>query len=99
MDVYQRHSISTQQNPTVTWNTAGTFNVKLTVQGTGGPVSITKSVEIKPLPVASFTYSVNGTDVTFTNTSTNATDYDWDFGDGFTSTDVNPEHFYDPGGF
>ncbi|MFH2142570.1 MAG: C25 family cysteine peptidase [Bacteroidota bacterium] len=32
--------------------------------------------------------------VTFTNTSTNATSYLWDFGDGTTSTDENPVHTY-----
>lgn len=32
--------------------------------------------------------------VSFTNTSTNATSYQWNFGDGNTSTDVNPIHFY-----
>lgn len=46
-------------------------------------------------PVApNFTTSANGLTVTFTNTSLNATSYSWDFGDGNTSTDENPEHTY-----
>ncbi|CAM4415479.1 PKD domain-containing protein [Flavobacterium terrigena] len=32
--------------------------------------------------------------VNFTNLSTNFTSLLWDFGDGTTSTDTNPEHFY-----
>ncbi|MBI5539495.1 MAG: T9SS type A sorting domain-containing protein [Bacteroidia bacterium] len=32
--------------------------------------------------------------VQFTNTSTNATNYTWNFGDGNTSTDLNPLHNY-----
>ena len=32
--------------------------------------------------------------VTFTNLSTNATSYHWDFGDGNSSTATNPQHVY-----
>ncbi len=45
-------------------------------------------------PVAAFTSSVASSTVNFTNTSTNATSYLWAFGDGSTSTDVNPGHTY-----
>jgi hypothetical protein len=46
-------------------------------------------------PVSSFTISPNDTlydneTFTFTNTSTNADSYLWNFGDGTTSTAVNP---------
>lgn len=47
-----------------------------------------------PAPTASFTYAASGREVTFTNTSTNATTYAWDFGDGETSTEQNPKHTY-----
>lgn len=46
-------------------------------------------------PTASFTYVPNGREVAFTNTSTNATTYSWDFGDGETSTEQNPTHTYE----
>ena len=90
---------STQTNPVVTWNVAGTFAVKLTVTGNGGPVSVTKQVLVKPLPVASFTYTVDGLAVQFTSTSSNATTYLWDFGDGNTSDEQNPYHLYLEAGF
>jgi len=48
---------------------------------------------------AGFIYTINeetGT-VTFSNTSTNATIHSWDFGDGETSTEVNPVHTFSPG--
>jgi|GEM_PF-6874051 len=35
------------------------------------------------------------TDILFTNTSSNATEYEWDFGDGSNSTLKNPTHNYD----
>lgn len=51
--------------------------------------------ENTPAPVANFTISPNDTilgsqTVTFTNTSTNADTYSWNFGDGTTSTAVSP---------
>ncbi len=45
-------------------------------------------------PIADFTYVVNGQHVDFTNTSTGATSYSWNFGDLQTSTDTNPSHDY-----
>lgn len=85
---------SNQQNPVVTWNSSGTKNITLTITGVGGSNALTQTIEIQPLPVASYTYTVNGLEVTFTNTSVNATSYEWDFGDGFTSTDEHPVHEY-----
>ncbi|MFN0034303.1 MAG: PKD domain-containing protein [Saprospiraceae bacterium] len=91
-------AISAQQNPTVTWNTAGARNVVLTITGAGGSNSVTKEVDIKPLPIANFSRTVSGLVVTFTNSSSFATAYEWDFGDGFASNDVDPVHEYsEPG--
>ena len=43
---------------------------------------------------ALFTYVADGYHVTFTNESTVSGTYDWDFGDGASSTEKNPEHTY-----
>lgn len=48
-------------------------------------------------PVASFQYVIDANDflnVTFTNFSQNASSYEWDFGDGNSSTEENPSHTY-----
>ncbi len=49
-------------------------------------------------PTVAFSASNNlpatGEALTFTNTSENATEYFWDFGDGTTSTEENPMHVY-----
>lgn len=58
------------------------------------------AVFVLPAPIANAVtdLDISGTSVQFFNSSTNATGYLWDFGDGETSTDVNPIHVYDMGG-
>ncbi len=45
--------------------------------------------------IADFRYDSNTLDVDFTNLSVNATNYQWDLGDGTISFDENPVHLYD----
>ena len=49
-----------------------------------------------PTIVAAFDFEIgsDGLTVTFTNNSTGAETYSWNFGDGNTSTDENPSHTY-----
>ncbi|MBC8487341.1 MAG: PKD domain-containing protein [Bacteroidetes bacterium] len=53
-------------------------------------------------PDASFTASktsvVTGEVITFTNTSKDGNDYEWNFGDGVTSVLANPTYFYENAG-
>jgi plastocyanin len=53
-------------------------------------------VEIKQCvgPNLSFYTSINNRTVTFNNTSTNASNYAWDFGDGNVSNTTSPTHTY-----
>lgn len=61
-------------------------------------------IQVVPDPTASYTYSpaspiTAGTAVSFTNTSTGATTYSWDFGDGSpVSNATSPLHTYTAGG-
>ncbi len=43
---------------------------------------------------AGFTFAIDELLVNFSSTSTGATTYDWDFGDGNTSQEENPSHTY-----
>jgi PKD repeat protein len=60
-----------------------------------------KKDALPPTPTASFTYTGAGLApamVSFTNTSTDATSYLWDFGDNGKSTDRSPTHTYNKAG-
>ena len=73
----------------------------MTING-GGPelFSTTTKVLIDP-PSPDFTDNspvYEGLTMTFTDASTGATSWYWDFGDGNTSTEQNPTHTYaEPG--
>lgn len=85
-----------------TWGGTGcgfTFNYipnntwKITVYYTSNPCSNVRTpvtVGIKPLPTASFTYSVTNYVVNFTSTVTNADSVHWTFGTVGTSSQLNP---------
>lgn len=47
-----------------------------------------------PKPVADFTFEVNDLEATFTNLSTDAETYAWDFGDGGTSSAESPVYTF-----
>jgi PKD repeat protein len=94
-------TISTDQNPEHTFSAARSYWVTLTVTNTYGSSTIGRDITVisngEPLP--SFTWSTIQTKapyvVQFTDTSTGTiTSRVWDFGDGETSTDENPEHTY-----
>ncbi|MEM1320161.1 MAG: PKD domain-containing protein [Bacteroidota bacterium] len=89
-------STSTDQNPTVVYSTPGTYSVTLEVSNAAGTDVVTQTdiIVVGDGPTASFTTQLSGANADFTNTSTNATSFSWDFGDGNGSTDVNPSHTY-----
>jgi PKD repeat protein len=94
---------SNLQNPCHTYQTPGTYTVSLTVnnQYNCGPDTETKAqyIVIYPSPVADFSGTpVAGCDplqVCFTDLSTgDPVSWNWNFGDGGTSSDQNPCHTY-----
>jgi len=94
---------STDKNPTHTYG-VGTYTVTLEVKNTNGCTS-TKSAQVvvsNITPVAKFIVSKNTAcaheDLQFTDQSTNATFWCWDFGDGGTSSMPSPSHSYNEPG-
>jgi len=93
-------STDTGDNPTHTYSAPGLYNVTLTVRGPGGEHSKMNSIT---LPDADFTADrVSGNfplEVHFFDASTGSpTTWQWDFGDGGTSTEQNPKHVYEKAG-
>ncbi|MBD3382934.1 MAG: S8 family serine peptidase, partial [candidate division Zixibacteria bacterium] len=95
---------STAQNPSHTYASGGTYTVELTVTGPGGSDTETKTdyITVNVGPSAAFVGSpTSGTEpltVSFTDQSSGATSWSWDFGDGGTSTAQNPTHEYTSAG-
>ncbi len=96
---------STISTPQKVYNAPGQYTVTLIASNGFASDTLTRVnyIEVWNVPVADFIYSPDTPKaqvdtVRFTNLSTNATSYLWNFGDGTTSTDTNPSHVYPLGG-
>jgi gliding motility-associated-like protein len=101
-------TLSTQQNPTTTYFTPGIYTITLTVTNASGSNTVTKSqyISVSDKPTVNFIASdsigcfplrVNFTDLSTPGTGSN-TSWEWDFGDGGTSTAQNPFHVFTSAG-
>jgi PKD repeat protein len=98
---------STDQHPSYTYTSAGTYTVSLTVTGPGGSGTETKTnlitVTTPSEPTAIFSADPTSGErpltVVFTDESMGLIDtWEWDFGDGGTSTDQDPSYEYTTAG-
>lgn len=90
-------------DPTYTYQQPGLYSVTLSATNLlGDTISLTKEfiIDVKENPVAQFALypttplNVPGEILHTDNRSRNATEYVWDFGDGNTSTQFEPQHKY-----
>ncbi len=98
---------SSEENPTAILNTPGVYDVTLEVTTAAGCTDVLEvdaALVVYPLPTASFTHNppvsttIFESTVEFTNESTGAIDFSWNFGDGGTSFAENPSYTYEQPG-
>jgi gliding motility-associated-like protein len=91
-------STSILKNPLYMYSDTGQFSVQLiaTNNGCKDSLKITNYITVKP-PIARFGFQTNCTNrfqFNFLDSSIGATSWFWNFGDGTTSTQQNPIHFF-----
>lgn len=97
---------SALENPSHTYTATGNYSVTLSVTNSAGCsklITKTNYIHIVAKPTANFSAPVTGSctvplTVNFSNSSSGATSYLWDLGNGNTSTAVNPTGIYNATG-
>jgi|GEM_PF-2475529 len=93
---------STEQYPTHTFSNTGTYTVSLTATNACGNNSKSETITVNPCPIVNFSATPTSgcapLTVNFTNQSSDATNWSWDFGDSGSSTEKDPIHTYTTAG-
>lgn len=86
---------SSLENPTVNYAAPGSYDVCLVAANDCDTDTFCVTITVTcPVPSVAFSYTPNNLNVTFTNNTTNAVSWFWEFGDGNTSTLQDPQHTY-----
>jgi len=104
-DLGEPGAVYNTQFPTHTYNSAGNYDIKLTITTQTGcveTVAIPKGVTTGTMPTANFSFAPNNacasTPIQFTDLSTTTPgatiQWNWDFGDSVISDSQNPSHIY-----
>ncbi|RYD53204.1 MAG: PKD domain-containing protein [Sphingobacteriales bacterium] len=96
-------SATTTGPTTHTYTAVGTYTLTATATLPSGCVAThTQTIQVGTKPTGNFTAAplqvCAGQPVAFSNASSGASTYDWNFGDGGTSTDQNPSYVYGSAG-
>lgn len=90
---------STQSHPTWWYSRVGEYTATMRASSYGCETNQEKTFFVYPIPYADFTVTPDYLNVQgrtkFTNSSIYATHYEWDFGNGNTSTVMNPIEVYE----
>jgi gliding motility-associated-like protein len=92
-------AVSNKPNPVYTYYEPGQYKIKLTARGDGGEDTYQAINDVYILPNSYFNLApryvyVNDEAVHYFNLSDNGDVFEWDFGDGTTSTELSPKHVY-----
>lgn len=87
-------NVSTAQNPVHVYSTPGIYTVCLISSNGCATDTTCDTLTACEATVALYSDSLAGLDLYLTDASTQATSWAWDFGDGGTSTQQNPNHTY-----
>lgn len=100
-------TVSSEQNPVRTYSNPGQYSVTLSVEdalGCENHIVMHDFVNVSSPPNAAFTpsltYNCVPSNIQFTNSSTGTAlplSYNWNFGDGGSSGQQNPSHFFQDG--
>ncbi len=90
------------EEPNRSYSSSGLYTVTLVVRNSNGcydTITRTDYIDVRPRPITNFTATPTvGCEVPFTvqfnNTTVDGVSYEWEFGDGNTSTAQNPSHTY-----
>lgn len=87
---------STDANPSFTFDASGSYTVCLETMNECGTDNHCEVFDLSCLPTVDFLFASADLNLFITsNTSQNATDFLWDYGDGNTSTDFTPFYTYE----
>lgn len=95
---------STEKAPRKSYSTPGAYTIKLVNDFGGCADSTSRAITVSSKTVPEFTANKTAScktpfTVSFTNTTKGNNTYKWDFGDGATSSDVQPVHTYTAAGY
>jgi PKD repeat protein len=95
---FNAEQTASDQNPVITFNTAGTKAVYFAVTTNYCSDDTLMNVVVEDLPHINYSFTPEGgcapVNVTFDNQTTNAVAYFWNFGDSYSDIAQSPEHLY-----